>query len=384
LRELQGVSKLIKEVGNISDPRRPNGNLRHPFVSIIVSAIMAVLSGSDSWEDISRYVNRNFKWFKNIVPLPNGAPSPDTYSRIFTTVKHSAFEDFFLSWVKSMQGKLDKSEYQLEHIALDGKTVRRSHNLNAGIKPLHIVSAYSSSTRLVLAQQVVDEKSNEIKAIPKLIDSLDLKRSVVTIDAMGCQQKIATKIIKNHGEYLLALKNNQGLTYDLVLDFFNKKASERWWKYTTTSKNLNHGRDEERIYYASEELNKKILIQMKWSKLKSVIMVEAKRLIKGKLSSEKRYYISSLPAKEINFIGDSIRNHWSVENSLHWVLDVVFREDECRKREKNSAKSFSLLRKFALNTLKTYQLKSNKQRSLRILRKECGWDPNFMLEVLGF
>jgi predicted transposase YbfD/YdcC len=383
LEESHGVSKLIQEIESIPDPRRPHGNLRHPFVSLITSAVMAVTAGCDSWEDISDYVNFNFEWFKSVIPFPNGVPSHDTYRRIFSIVKHEAFEEFFISWVNSMKGLIDKKEYSIEHIALDGKTVRRSHNLNAGIKPLHIVSAYSSSTGLVLGQRVVDEKSNEITAIPKLLDSLDIKKTVITIDAMGCQNKIATKIVKNGGEYILALKDNQKNTYDIVTEFFNRPPSHRWWSTKTTSEKIDHGRSEERIYYASEELNNKILMQMKWTRLKSVIMVEAKRLVAGKLSCEKRYYISSLPAMEIETIGNSIRNHWGVENSLHWVLDVIFREDECRKRNRNSAKAFSLLRKFAINTIKVYQQKHANKKSIRGLRKACGWGPSFLFEVIG-
>ncbi len=383
MEQYQGVVKLVNEIENIPDPRRQNGNLRHPFVSLIVSAILAVLAGCDSWEDISRYVTFNFEWFKDIIPFPNGAPSPDTYSRIFSLINADAFEKVFISWVNSMKDQINKEEYKIEHIALDGKTIRRSHSLNKGLKPLHVVSAYSTSTGLVLAQRTVDEKSNEITAIPEVLDLIDLENTVTTIDAIGCQKKIADKIIQKGGDYLLAVKGNQDFTYNLIQEYFDVKQISCLRKYTTISTNQNHGRDEERNYYVSEELNSNIILQTKWSHLKSVIMVEANRLINGSLSTEKRYYLSSLPASEIETIGNSIRSHWGVENSVHWVLDMVFREDECRKRERNSAMAFSLLRKFALNALNIYQQKMPKKRSIRLLRKECGWAPSFLLEVIG-
>lgn len=362
--------------GVITDSRAEN-RVRHNLTDILTIVLCGVISGAEGFNDIELFAKCKQDFFESFLELPNGIPSHDTMNRVMSALNPKQFSECFAKWTQSLVERLNGV------IAIDGKTSRRSFKNSAHRDCLHTVSAWSSDNGIVLAQTVTDAKSNEITAIPTLLDLLDIKSCTVTIDAMGCQKEIASKIQSMKGNYLLALKGNQGNTLEMAEHLFkyeerNNYASVDHTSYATIEKG--HGRIEKRTVFAIENNAKLDIAEFdSWAGLKSIIMVESTRESNRQTSTERRYYISSLPAEAVK-IGRSIRSHWGIENSLHWVLDVVFNEDAMRNRQKNSAANMTIIRHFAINLLK--QDKSGKT-SLRGKRLKAGWDNDYLLKLIS-
>ena len=361
-------TSIIDYFSQLPDPR-PGRNTQHKFTDIIILSILAVLCGAESYDSIEEFGKARIDSLKQFLQLPNGIPSHDTINRVISMVKPEQFEKIFSQWASSLKGTKGSNEV----IAIDGKTVRGSKDSFHNKAAIPIVSAWASPNSLVLGQRKVDGKSNEITAIPELLDMLELKGCIVTIDAMGTQKHIAKKIIKNNADYVLALKGNQDYLKQDVKSLCKRLKPD--WENQTIEKG--HGRIETRI---CEVYNKIDLLEDydKWPGFKSVIKVTAQREIRDKLTSETRFYISSLDhhAKDFN---KYIRQHWGVENQLHWTLDMIFREDEQRKRNKYAAQNFAVIRKIALNLLKK---EGSKKLSLRTKRLKAAWDSEFLLKIL--
>lgn len=368
---------------SLPDPRQGNAT-KHLFLEIIFMALCATLAGADNFEEIGRWAECNQTWLEQYLTLPNGIPSPDTFRRIFAALSPDAFGECFLTWTKSLV--LPKEE---EVIAIDGKTLRRSGEAGRDIPPLHLISAWATKNRLVLAQQGVTEKENEIVAIPRLLEMLDLKGCIVTIDAMGCQKEIAQQIRASEGDYLLALKGNHNILHERVVDFFE---SERSRNFVTAygdsvahsycqSVDKGHGRLEVRRCWVVEEAE--------WLDtpddtgntfgFSSVVCIESERHLRGRVSIESRYFISSLPADAERTLRAG-RHHWGIENRLHWVLDVCFDEDRCRVRNERGRHNLALLRQISINLLNR---EKTAKGGLKGKRKAAAWNVDYLKKVLA-
>lgn len=359
----------LKYFSELRDPRVER-NREHLLEEILLIAIAAVLSGAESWNDIADYGEAKREWLKRFLTLPSGIPSHDTFNRVFAALDPHEMENSFVAWVSSI-AKLTAGEV----IAIDGKTLRGSRE--SGKKTLvHMVSAWAESNGLVLSQRKVDEKSNEITAIPKLLDALELAGTVVTIDAMGCQRAIAEKIVAKKADYVLAVKENQGHLLEEVKDSFRMLDADEMAEEI----DCGHGRIEQRRCSVIADLG---LIEKaaEWPSLQGLVRIEAERYHKatGKTERETRYYITSLKpnAARLNRV---VRQHWGIENKLHWVLDVGFGEDLSRKRAGHAAQNFSVLNRIALNMLKQDK---NSKRGIKGKRLNAAWDHPYLLKLLG-
>ena len=358
----------MKYFAEMRDPRVERTR-EHLLEEILLIAIAAVLSGANGWNEIEDYAQSKVEWFKSFLRLPGGIPSHDTFNRVFSALDPEELEKGFVAWVSSI-AKLTAGEV----VAIDGKALRGTQE--SGKKAIvHMVSAWANSNNLVLGQRRVDEKSNEITAIPKLLDALELSGTVVTIDAMGCQRGIAEKIVAKKADYILAVKENQGHLLDEIKDSFQMLAADAFVEEI----DCGHGRVEQRICSVIADLS---LIEKaaEWASLQGLVRIQSERHHKatGKTEREIRYYITSLKpdAKRLNA---SIRQHWGIENKLHWVLDVGFGEDLDRKRAGHAAQNFSVLNRIALNLLK--QDKTSK-RGIHGKRLKAGWDNDYLLRLL--
>lgn len=347
---------------------RQKGKVKHLLTDIIGLSMLAVISGAESYEDIEEYGLSKDDWLKKYLSLPNGIPSHDTVERVMEAINPKEFSIYFTHWVKEI---FHLHESFLIH--LDGKSNRRSHDGFKGTKMLHALNAYAGEHHLSIAQMKVSDKSNEITAIPELLQVLDIKGHTITIDAMGCQEQIARQIAESKSYYVLAVKGNQQHLYDEIENAFSHLALSS--SHQTIEKS--HGRIEERTCSAIQDL-RFIDEDKKWKELKSVIRVQASRTIKGTTSQEIRYYISN-HLENAEFFLRVIRSHWKIENELHYVLDVDFNEDYCRKRKKNAAENFNIIRKMALNIVRSD--KSTKA-SLRRRRKSAGWNNDYLQSLL--
>lgn len=365
---------IVEHFKNIEDPRIDRCK-RHSLIDIIVIAICAVICGADTWEDIESFGESKCDWLKQFLELPNGIPSHDTFGRVFSIISPVEFQRSFLNWVKAISESIEK-----EVVAIDGKTSRRSYDRGKGKGAIHMVSAWATANRVVLGQVKTEDKSNEITAIPELLDILALNGCIVTIDAMGCQKAISVGIIDKGADYVLALKGNQGTLHEDIKLFF-EDANETGFKGIRhdfhETIDGDHGRIETRRYYTVSDIEW-LEGKADWKGLKSIGMVESEREIGEKVTKETRYYISSLPGNAKLF-GDAVRRHWGIENSLHWVLDVVFREDECRIRKGYAAENFAVLRHIALNLVR--EEKSIK-RGVKGKRLKAGWDNDYLGRIL--
>lgn len=336
---------FLDHFSEVPDPRSEI-NRRHLLIDILFITLCAVLCGAKGWEEIEEFGNCRREWLAKILRLPNGIPSHDTFREVFLFLDTDKFNEAFGSWIASVIEKIPG-----EIISIDGKTSRRSFSKDRN--PLHLVSAWANKNSLVLAQLKVEEKSNEITAIPKILQALDIRGCLITIDAMGCQKAIAALTVENGGDYILALKGNQGKLHEQVKDFMEisiETGFEDVEHETTHSLEKDHGRIETRKYYLINDLDW-LEGRDKWKDLNSVGLVISERKVGDKTSTENRYYLCSLKAGVARF-AEGVRGHWGVENSLHWVLDVCFQEDQCRKRAEKSSENFAIMRHLAVNFLK--------------------------------
>ena len=357
---------LHKAFRSLSDPRINRRKL-HSLLDIIILSILGVLSGAESYDSIELFGKENLDFLKQFLELKNGIPSHDTINRVFQALNPRQFERCFISWSQSLKD----SGIMERVIAIDGKTVRGSKDSFHHQSPLHSVHAWSVENGICLGQMECGEKTNEISIIPKIIDLLDIKRSIVTIDAMGTQRVIAKKIVENGGDYILAVKGNQGSLEEEVQT--TCKRTRPVLESCVVEKG--HGRIETR---RCEVFEKGLIVdfEKRWENLTSVIKITSIREFANKTETQERFYISSLDTK--NDFNKYIRDHWAVENNLHWTLDMVFREDEQRKRANHAAKNFAIVRKIALNLLK----KDNGKESLRSKRLKAAWNKDFLIKLL--
>jgi predicted transposase YbfD/YdcC len=365
---------ILNHFSIITDPRRDHKK-KHELIDIIAITICAVLCGADDWVSIEEFAEAKIDWFKKFLNLENGIPSHDTFGRVFAILSPEEFQESFISWVQSVSKVFNK-----DVIAIDGKTLRRSHDKKNGKSAIHMVSAWSVNNRMVLGQCKTAEKSNEITAIPVLLKALEIKGCIVTIDAMGCQKKIAKEINKKKGDYILGLKGNQGNLHKEAEELFltAKKKSFKGYSvdYCETSEK-SHGREETRKCWVFDNLN---LSEGKgWDGLKTIGVIESDVLRDGHRSNEYRYYISSIE-KDANLFLKSVREHWQIENSLHWTLDIAFREDESRARKGHSAENLGKVRHIALNLLKN---EKTSKVGVKNKRLKAGWDEDYLLKVLA-
>ncbi len=363
-------SKLITIFSKIDDPRR-DITKQHKLEDILLMGIISVICGASSWNEIELYSKTKEDFLRTFLELPNGVPSHDTFNRVFSAIDSKQFETCFIEWINSI-AKITKKEV----IAIDGKTIRGAKS-NGNKSPVHMVSAWACENNIVLGQVRTEEKSNEITAIPELLEVLSIEQSIITIDAMGCQKDIASKIIKEKADYILAVKLNQEYLYENIEDEFRFGKEVK----THLSEELDHGRIESRRCSIITDFQFIEDIE-KWSGLRTVIKIESIREFKNSdrpIERATRFYISSLVAEPEEF-QKAIRSHWAVENKLHWTLDVAFGEDASRKRTGNAAQNFSILNKIALNILKndsTYKV------GVKSRRLKAGWDNQYLMKLLN-
>ena len=363
-------NKLNSVFNTLTDPRSHINRL-HPLNDILLIGIVSVICGAETWKQMVQFGKSKESFFKKFLELPNGIPSEDTINRVFSSIDNLEFEDCFMTWINSITTLVTG-----QVIAIDGKAIRGAKS--GGKKsPIHMVSAWACDNNLVLGQIKVDEKSNEITAIPKLLEILDIEGATITIDAMGCQKDIAEKIIDNGANYILSVKENQASLLENIKDEF------LFSKQITKSSTIDgdHGRIESRtcsIITKFQHVGK----NNNWRNLKTVIKIESKREFKNSTKpteNSTRYYISNLKQSSFKFQKD-IRSHWAIENKLHWVLDVGFNEDSSRKRNLNAAQNYSILLKIALNLLKN---EKTEKQGIKGKRLKAGWNENYLMTVLG-
>lgn len=371
-----GGRGLLDVFSEVTDPREGPA-LRHPLENIIAIAICAVICGADSWVEVEEFGQARYEWFSTFLDLSQGIPAHDTFGRFFARLDANEFERCFTEWVHAV-GEITQGQV----VAIDGKTVRRSHDRFAGKEAIHMVSAWASTNRMTLGQVKVEAKSNEITAIPVLLRALDISGCIVTADAMGCQKQIAAQIIEQGGDYVLAVKDNQPQLRQRIETMFAHSQTELsdvasdWVQEVDKG----HGRVEKRTCTTLDVRDWQYYVDLdrQWTHLRTVTRVVGQRQVGGEHNEVARYYISSLPCNAPHLL-TAIRNHWTVENGPHWVLDIAFREDECRLRKGNGAENFSLLRRLALNLLRN---ESTSKIGIKAKRHKAGWSNEYLRKVL--
>jgi predicted transposase YbfD/YdcC len=379
MADLQRVSldEIVVHFQDLEDPRS-TVNQRHPLVSVVVIALLAVLAGAGGPTAIARWAALKEELLSRVLDLPNGAPRKDVFRRVLMVLKPAAFRACFASWLQSLRVEA-AAETGVDRpvLPVDGKTLRRSHDRQKGLGALHLVSVWAGEYGLSLGQMACDEKSNEITAIPELLKLVDIEGAIVTIDAMGTQKAIAEQIVEGKADYVLALKGNHETLQQAVIASIDEQLEGDLTdaqEHVTTEKG--HGREETRTYLqlpAPEDLPG----FLRWKGLKSIGLATSHCLRDGKETIDVRYYISSLEV-EVKEFARAVRGHWSIENSCHWTLDMTFREDESRLRERHLRENFAWLNRFALSLLKQHP----GRQSLVMKRRSCGWSDTFLMEVV--
>jgi len=373
----QETPTIVKHFAELRDPRK--GALRyHNFMDIIVIGICAVICGADDYEAMAEFGQAKVAWLSTFLELPNGIPAHDTFWRVFGALDPEQFQHCFLNWMAGVRTTIAQ-----EVIALDGKKLRRSYAREDNKAAIHMVSAWASANRLVLGQLKVDEKSNEITAIPELLQALDIRGCIVTLDAMGCQTTIAESIVAGGGDYLLALKGNQANLYEDVRLLFEDLESSRFTAYAydhAVTVDKGHGRIEIRHCWTIDypSLEGHLRGADGWRKLTTLVKVQSERRVGDKCSIEDRYFLASYQDTAAHIL-EHVRTHWQIENSLHWVLDIAFREDESRIRKGNGDQNFAVLRHIALNLLKHNAIS---KLGIKNRRLRAGWDNDYLSSVL--
>lgn len=375
---------IADHFAQMSDPRIDRTKL-HKLIDILTIAICAVICGADSWVAIELYGCTKYEWLKTFLELPNGIPSPDgdatrthdTFARVFAQLNPQQFQSCFLNWIKTIHNKTAG-----EVVAIDGKTLCGSHDTRIEQSAIQIVSAWATTNKLVLGQVKVDSKSNEITAIPELIKVLELNSCIVTIDAIGCQKEIVKLITQQNADYVITLKKNQGNLYESVEELFKLGISTSFQDFqhsTYKTEEHGHGRHEIRHYAMLTGIQARLDPDSVWSNFNSIGMVESVRQVDGKTTVETRYFISSLEDNAKQF-ANSVRSHWGIENSLHWVLDVALKEDDCRMRKDNAPQNFAVMRQIAINLLgKEKRVK----RGIKNKQFLAAMDNNYLERVLA-
>jgi predicted transposase YbfD/YdcC len=373
---VRGDPSLMKHFSVLVDPRVERTR-RHSLNDILVIAICGFICGVDNWVELEFFARCKEGWFKQFLALPNGIPSHDTFGRVFAALDPEAFSRCFMNW---MQAVAEATEGDI--VAIDGKTLRRSFDNAAKKAAIHMVSAWSTRNGVVLGQVRTDEKSNEITAVPKLLELLRLEGCIVTLDAMGCQRELAQQIVDKGAHYVISLKGNQETLHAEVERLFNEAREEGFetvpHAYTETLEK-DHGRIERRRYWITDRVDG-VRRAERWACLSSIGMVESERTLGGETSREVRYFISSLPGDDAKLFAAAVRRHWEVENGLHWVLDVAFREDDSRIRKDHAPENVAMLRHVALNLLKADK---TTKAGIQTRRKKAGWDEDYLARLLG-
>ena len=368
------TTSLQDHFQRLPDPRVGRAK-RHELLDILLISICAMLCGAESFTEMAEFGRCKADWFRTWLRLPHGIPSHDTFNRVFGLIEPTQFMDCFLAWTQSL-----RTAVAGELVALDGKTVRRSRARTHG--PIHLVNVWAARNRLVLGQLKVADHSNEITALPALLRALELAGCVVTVDAMGCQKEVAKEIHEADANYVLALKGNQGTLHAEVKEFLDDAQTRGFagvaHQFVETVEK-DHGRIETRRYWITEQIGW-LADKDQWEALRSVGMVEAVREVDGQVSTERRYYLTSLPAEAGRFAA-AVRGHWEIENCLHWVLDVQMGEDRCAVHNKNAAQNLAALRVLCLNLLRRDQ---QVKCGIRSKQKVAGWDHNYLRSLLNF
>lgn len=373
-----GTENIARHFEGLKDPRRGNAK-QHIFLEILIIAICAVICGADGWNDIELYGKNKKAWLKTFLKLPKGIPSHDTFGRVFGLIKPEEFQERFIDWIKAIE-KLTAGQV----IAVDGKQLRGSHDHEIGKAAIYMVSAWATANQVVLGQRKVGEKSNEITAIPELLKLLEISGCIVTIDAIGTQTEVAKAIVEGGGDYLLSVKENQGHLFEDIQYLFEFDAAKGFAQVShnyARTVNKGHGRLETRECWAIEDEEYLSFLRKReqWAGLKSIVRIVAKREIGEKTEIQTRYFITSLPANA-KVILKAKRSHWKIENQVHWVLDIAFREDESRVRKDHSSENLAVLRHIALNLLKN---EKTAKGGIHAKRLQAGWNNDYLLTILN-
>jgi len=373
------LDQIARHFKGLEDPRS-TVNRQHPLVGVVVIALLAVLAGANGPTAIAQWAVLKQDFLSQALHLPNGIPRKDVFRRVLALLKPAAFQACFASWLQSLRATAAAaSGVEQPVLAVDGKTARRSHDRRHGLGALHAVTVWASEFGLSLGQVACEEKSNEITAIPELLRLVDIQGAIITIDAMGTQKAIAEQIIDSEADYVLALKGNHEIMHQAVIDYIEAQhandfanVTARWYQ----TEDQGHGREEIRTYLQMPAPPSLPGFE-EWKGLKSIGMVVSECVRNGKATIETRYYLSSLTVRVKRF-AHAVRSHWSIENTCHWSLDVIYREDESRIRHQHVRENFAWLNRLTLSLLKQHPGRD----SLAMKRRSCGWSDDFMMEVL--